>query len=268
MLWFKHDTDASTDAKIKKLLLRFGPEGYAVYFHCLELIASDVCESNITFQLEHDSEIIADNLKIKGTKDKSGIEIVEDIMRYIIQLGLFSESEGKIFCFKMLKRLDTSMTSNTRFRALITSAKSNHDGVMTVSCSGHDTIMQEEKRKEETRLERIPCPEEPDSVPYKEVVEYLNQVCSTSYKPSSQKTRGLIKARFNDGFTLNDFKTVIKKKYAKWGKTEMAQYLRPVTLFGQKFESYLNEIDTSIPEPKQTGLTAEQRHAIMRGEEL
>ena len=64
MNWFKHDTDASNDAKIKKLILRYSATGYAVYFHGLELIAAGINENNITFELEHDAEIIADNLKI------------------------------------------------------------------------------------------------------------------------------------------------------------------------------------------------------------
>ena len=147
MNWFKHDTDASNDAKVKKLLIRHGAIGYAVYFHCLELIASDINESNITFQLEHDSEIIADNLKIKGTQEKSGIEIVEEIMHYIVELGLFDERNGAIFCFKLLKRLDTSMTSNTKFRQIITAAKESHDGVMTESCKiRRDKIRSDKKR--------------------------------------------------------------------------------------------------------------------------
>jgi len=137
MQWYKHDTDATQDAKIKKLLIRHGAVGYAVYFHCLELIAAETSETNLTFVLEHDSEIIADNLKIQGTADKSGIEIVETIMRYIIQLGLFQESGGKVFCFKLLKRLDTSMTSNPRFREMISSAKTNHD----FNKENHDRIM-------------------------------------------------------------------------------------------------------------------------------
>jgi len=123
MNWFKHDTDATQDAKVKKLLIRYGAIGYAIYFHCLELIAAETSETNITFELEHDSEIIADNLHIKGTADKSGVDIVQEIMLYIVELRLFSESNGRIFCFKLLKRLDTSMTSNTRFRELITHAK-------------------------------------------------------------------------------------------------------------------------------------------------
>ena len=96
MEWFKHDSSASSDAKVKKLLLRYGTEGYAIYFHCLELICGDVNKNNITFELEHDSEIIADNLKIKGTAEKGGIEIVEEIMRYIVDLGLFINHKDKI----------------------------------------------------------------------------------------------------------------------------------------------------------------------------
>ena len=60
MKWFQHDTDSTQDAKIRKLILRHGAEGYAVYFHCLELIAGTITKSNINFELEHDAEIIAD----------------------------------------------------------------------------------------------------------------------------------------------------------------------------------------------------------------
>jgi len=150
MEWFKHDSSASSDAKVKKLLIRYGALGYAIYFHCLELICGDVNKTNITFELEHDSEIIADNLKIKGTTDKSGIEIVEEIMRYIITLGLFISEGEKIFCFKLLKRIDTSMTSNINFRKLITEAKTtnNHDTVMTPSCK------KEENRKNRKKEEK------------------------------------------------------------------------------------------------------------------
>lgn len=134
MQWFKHDTNAVNDAKIKKLLLKYGAVGYAIYFHCIELIASDLSETNITFCLEHDSEIIADNLKITGTADKSGIQIVEEVMKYIIELKLFEEKNNLIYCYKLLKRLDSSMTSNSKFRKAILEAKENHDKVMIESC--------------------------------------------------------------------------------------------------------------------------------------
>ena len=156
MKWFKHDSDASSDAKIKKLLIRHGAVGYAVYFHCLELIAGNVSNDNITFELEHDSEIIADNLRIKGTAEKSGVQVVEEIMHYIVQLKLFENHDGRITCFKMIKRLDSSMTGNPAFRKLIADAKKSHD-LMDESHDSvmirHDSVMLEEKRIEKNRKE-------------------------------------------------------------------------------------------------------------------
>lgn len=86
-------------------------------------------------------------------------------------------------------------------------------------------------------------------IPAKEIIEYLNTVCGRHYKHDTASTLRLIKARINDGFTVDDFKRVIDKKAAKWGNDpKMAEYLRPETLFGTKFESYLNEPEA--PKPK------------------
>ncbi len=75
---------------------------------------------------------------------------------------------------------------------------------------------------------------------YKDIVEYLNTVVGSNYRYQSKATQRLISARLNEGFTVDDFKAVIEKKAKEWKGTEMAQYLRPETLFGTKFESYLN----------------------------
>lgn len=74
------------------------------------------------------------------------------------------------------------------------------------------------------------------------VVDYLNEKAGTHYRAGIAKTQSLIKARANEGFTEADFRTVIDKKCADWIGTEYEQYLRPQTLFGTKFESYLNGV--------------------------
>ena len=75
-----------------------------------------------------------------------------------------------------------------------------------------------------------------------EITTHLNDAAQTNYRPSSKKTKQLIKARLNDGFTFDDFKNVIDIKTAEWvNDKEMSKYLRPETLFGTKFESYLNQ---------------------------
>lgn len=84
-------------------------------------------------------------------------------------------------------------------------------------------------------------------IPYEDIINYLNSKAKTNYKSSTNKTKELIKARVNEGFTLDDFKKVIDKKCNEWIGSEMEKYLRPETLFSNKFESYLNQrIDKKI----------------------
>ena len=73
-----------------------------------------------------------------------------------------------------------------------------------------------------------------------EIVSYLNEKAGTKYRATSAKTKTAIKARLAEGFALDDFKTVIDKKCAEWIGTEWEKFLRPETLFGTKFEGYLN----------------------------
>lgn len=92
-------------------------------------------------------------------------------------------------------------------------------------------------------------PTEP--VPCREVVEYLNQKTGKNFKHTSKVTQRHIRARLAEGFTVSDFKQVIDKKCSDWLRDQkMKEYLRPETLFGTKFESYLNSKTTTT---KQTG---------------
>lgn len=82
---------------------------------------------------------------------------------------------------------------------------------------------------------------------YKEIISYLNEKAGTEFKPSTKSTRDNIRGRINEGYTLDDFKHVIEVKVSQWGKEpekgekDMRKYLRPITLFGSKFEGYLQE---------------------------
>ena len=75
-----------------------------------------------------------------------------------------------------------------------------------------------------------------------DVVLYLNKKANTNFRTGIKKTNALIEARKKEGFTLEDFKAVIDKKSSQWLKDKkMCAFLRPETLFGSKFEGYLNE---------------------------
>lgn len=85
------------------------------------------------------------------------------------------------------------------------------------------------------------CGEEDGGIPYTEIVAALNRALGTSYRPTSKKTRQLIHARWAEGFRFPDFEAVIDTMAAAWvDDPKMSAYLRPETLFGPKFESYLN----------------------------
>lgn len=94
---------------------------------------------------------------------------------------------------------------------------------------------------EGTNKKHSPADAEPP-IPFKEIVDYLNGKADRHFRHSTDKTKRLIKARCNEGFEVEDFKKVIDIKVSQWkGKAEMEKYLRPETLFGTKFEGYLNE---------------------------
>ncbi|MCG1427661.1 conserved phage C-terminal domain-containing protein [Staphylococcus epidermidis] len=81
----------------------------------------------------------------------------------------------------------------------------------------------------------------PTAYPYKDVIDYLNQQTGKNYKSTTKKNQTVIRARTDEGFSLDDFKRVIDNKVAEWKGTNMEKYLRPETLFGTKFEGYLNQ---------------------------
>jgi hypothetical protein len=146
--------------------MNYGMEGYGLYWYCLEEIANSVSQDKYTFELEQDSEILAFDTGLSVTK-------IEEMMCYIVKLGLFENREGVISCLKMAKRLDASMTSNPEMRNIITRLK-NHDPVMTQSCESHDPVKKlsvtDKIRLEEKRNKGRFTP--PTS---EEVQKYLNE---------------------------------------------------------------------------------------------
>jgi hypothetical protein len=142
MKWFKHDSDASNDAKLKKLRLKYGAQGYGIYWYCLELIARNVEKHNLTFELEHDAELIADDFKLSA-------DLVQHIMTYMVELELFENTDGIISCLKMATRTDEYT------QKLIHSVKKCPDNVTTMSIqSPTKSVLIEEKREEKNIIRK------------------------------------------------------------------------------------------------------------------
>ena len=101
---------------------------------------------------------------------------------------------------------------------------------VTVTDSITDTVSDSEADTDKSKLTEI-----------KEIVQYLNDKCGTRYRYQTKGTQEHINARLKEGYTVDDFKTVIDKKFEEWNGTDMEKFLRPETLFAGKFESYLNQ---------------------------
>jgi hypothetical protein len=142
MKWFKHDSDASNDAKLKKLRLKYGAQGYGIYWYCLELIARNVEKHNLTFELEHDAELIADDFKLSA-------DLVQHIMTYMVELELFENTDGIVSCLKMATRTDEYT------QKLIQSSRKTSDNVPTISVEyPTKSVLIEENRTEDIRLDK------------------------------------------------------------------------------------------------------------------
>lgn len=115
------------------------------------------------------------------------------------------------------------------------------DNQLTTNGQAIDTnknVKNEENVKEKDIVEQPP--RQRNGIPFNEIISYLNEKVGSQFRPTTDATKNHIRARWAENFNLDDFKTVIDFKTDEW-KTDakMLQYLRPATLFGTKFESYL-----------------------------
>lgn len=138
MKWFKHDSNANTDAKLQRVRMKYGMEGYGLYWYLLELIAAGVEKHNITFELEHDSEIIAFNTGIHR-------DVIQEMMIFFVEQELLENSAGIITCIKMASRTDDYI-GRIATKTLRTKSEQTTDKVVVNRI--------EEKRIEEKRSNR------------------------------------------------------------------------------------------------------------------
>jgi len=139
MKWFKHDSNASIDAKIERLILKYGIEGYGLYFYCLEMIARTVEKHNLSFELEHDAELIANRIGMHREK-------VQEMMTFMVNLELFENDRGIVTCLKMASRTDEYTQKLLKLQPVTnvpTNSRQTPDSVETKS------VLIEENRIEE-----------------------------------------------------------------------------------------------------------------------
>ena len=225
--WLKLMKDFFTNPKIKKLRKLAGGDTFTIIYLKLQLLSLDN-EGVLIFQgIENTFE---EEMALTIDED---VENVSVTLNYLISQNLMevlSKTEYLLTETQCLIGSESSVTKRVR----------KHREQKALQCNANETICNTEIDIEKEIDKEIDINKE-EKIPYKEIIDCLNKFAKTNYRHTSQVTKDKIKARWNDGFRLNDFETVIKTKCSEWMGTDMEKYLRPKTLFGSNFESYLNQ---------------------------
>lgn len=245
--WIKLATNLFDNRKIRQIEML--PEGDSIIviwvkLMCLAGVVNDGGLVYFTRDIPYTDEMLAAEFSrplnivrlALSTFQRFGmIDIVDDIIR-LSSWEKYQNVEGM-----------DRVREQTRRRVAAHRERQKLLAAGSVSCSvtvtdGNGTDIDKDKDKEI------------DKEIYINIVSFLNENAGTAYRSTSRKTQSLINARLNEGFTLDDFKQVILNMCAEWkNDKKMQNYLRPETLFGTKFEGYLNA--------KSRKITARQRAA-------
>lgn len=185
------------------------------------------------------------NSRMLASVTRHQVETIEKALKVLKELGLIEILDsGAIYMMDIQNFIGESSSEADRkraYRARIETEKTGQtSGQMSVTCP--DKTPPENRDRDKDRDNIYIVEQNSTEYPFKEIIEYLNNSSGKNYKYSTRTTQRHIRARFEEGFTLEDFKRVIDWKVSQWlGDEDMDRYLRPETLFGTKFESYLNE---------------------------
>ncbi len=235
--------DVHIDNKLKFIKIKYGVEGYGMIICLLQHIYSLSYWCSCT---DDDVLLLSDEFKVDYDKLKNVIE--EAIKREFFNKELYEKhsiltSKGIQKRYQeIVKRrkevevIEEYLVIDNNFGVNVNINEVNAS-TMQARCM-HDVSKstQSKVNRKETKEER-----KKDNNIIKDIVEYLNESANTAYRYSTKKTQNFINARINEGYTLEEFKAVIDVKSKEWLNTSQSKYLRPETLFGNKFESYLNQ---------------------------
>lgn len=218
-----------------------------VLFYLKLLVESVSHEGELRF-----SETIPYNEDMLSTITNTNIDIVRSAVKIFRELDMMEFLEdGTIFMQEVNKMIGhesyyaIKQREHRERKEAEKALKSVKSLTMSNGCQSQSNLSREEIDIEID----IEIDKDIDKEIYSRVIAYLNGKAGTNYKPSTSKNKQLINARLKEGFTEDDFKKVIDIKVAEWKKDEkMSGFIRPITLFGTKFESYLNQPQKEMDE--------------------
>ena len=230
MQWFKHMSDMSFDPKVKRVLRKYGVEGYGLYCYVLESIARNLKESSPYPELEEVSEDLAADLKMDSRK-------VEEIMMYMVKQGLFDfrDASDRVVCMKMIDYLDEYHRKRGKLspiRKALQDIEVRHCPDKLPTLSGQ-LAQEEDKEEEKNRVEKNKktTPKKHKHGEYKHVLLSEGEYNRLVHDWGEEETERMIK-RLDEGIELKGYKyNSHNLALRKWRKREGAKQGGPITEF-------------------------------------
>lgn len=236
--WLKLHRDFFQRKDIKRLRKIAGGDTYTIIY--LKMLLKSIISDGALFFDNLEDDFVSE-LALDIDEDVENVKIT---VQYLLKVGLLecvSDTEYSLHDAKDNTGTETAVASRVRKHREKQKMLHCNTCVTQVKhlCNGEI----EKEIEKELEIDNKNCRlSDKSSTVISEIIDYLNQKTGKHFRKSIANTTRAIKARIKEGFTVDDFKTVIDKKVIEWGKDErMKQYLRPQTLFGTKFESYLNQ---------------------------
>nr|DAF56794.1 MAG TPA: replisome organizer [Siphoviridae sp. ctKFk2] len=250
--WIKIATDIFDDEKI--LLIESLPDAYAIITVWFKLLCLAGKKNNggvflMNDKIPYTDKMLATIFRMNESTVKLALNAFEQFKMIEIVEGIITipnwNKHQTLDAYERKKERDRLYQEERRAKQRALIEKSPDKSSERTSDVAVSDIDKEEDKEKDNNI----------YVPYKEIITYLNEKTGKKLRWDVKSNQKEIKARFNEGYTLDDFKTVIDKKYHEWGRKptkeelqrgikDMRIYLRPKTLFGSNFDVYLNQEQT------------------------
>ena len=250
--WIKIATDIFDDEKI--LLIESFPDAYAIITVWFKLLCLAGKKNNggvflMNDKIPYTDKMLATIFRMNESTVKLALNAFEQFKMIEIVEGIITipnwNKHQTLDAYERKKERDRLYQEERRAKQRALIEKSSDKSSERTSDVAVSDIDKEEDKETDNNI----------YVPYKEIITYLNEKTGKKLRWDVKSNQKEIKARFNEGYTLDDFKTVIDKKYHEWGRkptkeelqrgvNDMRIYLRPKTLFGSNFDVYLNQEQT------------------------
>jgi uncharacterized phage protein (TIGR02220 family) len=234
--YFSHDANARNDEKVLMLRAEHGMQGYGIYWCLLEMMFESA-----------DTKLFHSKEKGMAVSYNIDITVLQSVINTCVTEGLF-ESDGEKFWSESLMRrkgkyLDYKKKKSEAGKKGMEKRwgkKENDNGVITEPKQNDNGVITENNKGKEIKEKEI-------KIPYKEIIDLLNEHSNSKFKLNAKATKTAIKARWEEDYAFEDFKLVIEYFCKAWkGKVfsngkNGDDYLRPSTLFNNRFDERLNE---------------------------